>query len=374
MASIKWFLGLVVAVLVGLMTITASILFRPYSTKSDFEAYSKRYDPIFRNVLVDKAYGLLSDVHLSELRSEPQLIRNLNEIETSLSQVGAFDNRNFGLKSIFNLINSFVVDNSRVFEESFLATDPLKDKLLNMTPQEAGFYYTFQGLIYLQRYRRGAGPNNFQNLLAARKKFEDAKLMNVGISNTWFGLGICLLEFSTVDMQFELIPQARKCFQVAYELHRSPINLAAHINNLAYTDMMITYYDSFNLSEERDGNIVVSRKTPRELEKIKTTLLNCLENFNTALTYDPNPIAIHLSIAECYCNLALCNQAILFGPGRVIEFNKDDTNLIEAMRIIRESQSLGFKEWIYLFSRGWISNTLFRVNEFRTELLSFANY
>ena len=239
-SSVKWFIGVGIAlfaILSGILIIGLNYIVTRGS--ENIRQLTKRYDPIFRNVLLDRAYRILSDVHITEIKTEVDLVRNIKEIKKSLNMVGAFDNRNAGLLKILDLLVSISQGDSSKLEEDFLKWDPLRDEGLQMTPQSAGFFTTFQGLIYLKKMREEENYKHYEQYLnAAKSKFYLAQKLNVGISNMWNGLGICFIEEIHFTGNLSLITKATNFFKIAYEIHRSPINLAAEINNLSVLNII----------------------------------------------------------------------------------------------------------------------------------------
>lgn len=374
-SQVWWFITIGIAVFGILSSILIALILSRSTlpSKEDVEKLGRRYDPIFRKVLMDKAYTILSDVHLTEIKTQPELIQNIIEIKNSLEMIGAFDNRNKGLLRIFELLLSLSNEDNSIIEHNFLSIDPLRDKSLDMIPQESSFFLTFQGLLYLKNMRNEKDIYKYDYYLnEAKSKFAIAQRLNIGISNMWNGLGICFLEDAHNKKKLDLIPKARDFFQLAYELHRSPINLAAEINNLSYANMIVAFYNSFKIIiSEESGHLFLTFEEKKQIEEMRAILIKELQAFDRALTYEPNAVSILLSKAECLCNLGLCFEAADLACGDEITFKNTNMHLERAMEIIREAQLKGFSDWPYLFSRIWISNTLLRIEKYREELISF---
>jgi hypothetical protein len=335
--------------------------------------YEKTYRPIFRQMLIDKAYGILSDIHLTELEYEIELKRNISEIKESLFQIRAFDKRNKGLLEIFKFVESISKDDSSEVEDEFLRIDPTRDNTLQMTPQERGFLATFQGLAYIRKMRTKYKKQEYMKFLKeAKRKLVTARRLNAGISNMWNGLGICLMEEVHLYNDFTLIPEARMCFQYAFDIHRSPINIAAKINNLFNVFMFSTFFSAIDvIINEEDGSIKLSVRIDERLKDFKEQLERNVRSIDAALSYDPYALSIYISKAEALCTIALLEKAIGLKKGEEIVFDKPNHHLERAMEIIREVHMKGFRHWAYLFSRHWISKTLLRVSKYRKELISY---
>lgn len=389
---VKWFIALGVTVIVALIAFELTLHYRatePVTAQDlkssedalkrtladQFRLESARYDPIFRKVLLNDAYGRISSVHISELRPGSQQLRDLREIQSSLNSVRAFDGRNSGLNKMINMLLSFEKEDNKRDVAAFLALDPITDSSLDMTPEESAFIFSLQGLLYLHAIREAKNKTEYWGLVkSAEDKLLIAKRMNVGISNMWNGLGVCLLEETHETGDLSLISEARRYFRIAYEINASPLNLAAGINNLAYANMLVTLYTTSSV--ERDPNFGETRVLTREkarLDESVNAVKEQLEEFLRALTYDPTSISVMLSIAECYCTLAMYKKAL--GEFKTSDdiFNEAGQLQAEAMAIIRQAKARGFSDWTYLFSRVWVDQTLLRNEAYRKELLSYIN-
>jgi hypothetical protein len=372
LVQIRWFIGLGVSIFGILIFLIISLMDKP--SRIDIERYTQRYDPIFRKVLLDKAYSILSDVHLTEIQFKPELKRNLVEIRNTLTIINAFKNANNGLERILFLLESLGSGQQNSNEEDFLRTDPLRDQSLDMNPQERAFFITFQGLLYIRKMRAVKNQNEYQQYLAlAKERLLLARKLNPGISNAWNGLGICILDEAHDRGQLDLIPRARDCFRIAYELHRSPINYAAEINNLSYANMIWAFYTSISIVREEDGFLYLTYYNKKKIRNAVDVLNKQLESFNVASLYDPQALSVLLSKAECYCHIALCNRALETKVGNEIKFSGLDKDIEKAMDIIRQAKARGFTDWSYLFSRIWISQTVLRIEDFREELITYIN-
>ncbi len=373
----KWIIGISLSILAIVIALGLYVISRPQQIgKEDIENITDRYDPVFKNILIKDAYAVLSDIRLSELQTHRSLLYKLKEIKLSLHLVGAFDDQNRGLSKIFDLIENLSEDESNLkVVDDFVRINTTTNSDLLMTPPESSFFLTYQGLCYLKKMRRASNQEEYKLFLSkAKEKFYLAKQTYSHISNLWNGIGVCMLEEAHYRGGLDLgqIESARNHFKAAFNLYRSPITLATQINNYTYSNLTVAFYNTFSILPNNEGGYKVSFNC--DLDKIgemANLIRNSIKDFESAHLYDPNSTAIILSKAEANCMLSLCQEAIKCNNIDSLKFDNYNPQLIEAMNLIRMAKDKGFYEWEYLFSRLWVSNTLFRSEAFSKELLLY---
>ncbi len=345
-------------------------------SKDDLIKITDRYDPVFKNILIRDAYQILADIRISEIKNHPELINKMKEIEVSLELVGAFnEHRNKGIQEIFNLIYEInSSDDKFVPINKFLSNDITLSSYA-LTPTEHSYILSYQGLCYLMKMRNAKTQEDYiKYLRKAYNKFDKSKSIANRISNTWNGMGICLLAMAhkqeTLDLN--LIDQARLHFNNALYLNRSTMGLATQINNATYASLVASFYATFKITYNNEGfkqlKIICDKKA---INSSIQDLRKAIEMFKSALLYDPKSIAITLSLAESYCMLALCDEGRDCKEGERIVIKPDNQYILEAMKLFREAKEKGYTEWEYLFSRYWVSNSVFRLEDYSKELSEY---
>ncbi len=372
--NIRWLIGVAVSVAGILVAVVLAVVFSNQPLNEvDLKRYMDNHSshvPIVRNLLVKEAYDLLSDVHVTEIGADSSLTRNLREVRESLKNVRGFDRQNLGLQEILDLVVGMATSPNAAAEDRFLRIDP---RTLDFTPIEVGYFFTFQGLVRMKRARE---HNDVRMQLAELDRaialLLTARDLTPRISNLWNGLGICYLERASITADTSLIDLATNCFAMAYELYRSPTNLAARINNLSYSTMVATVFEMVDVKTVDDFRLILTVRNPEAAERHMNQLVQALQDFDRASLQAPGVVSILLSKAEAYCTAAICSASAAGSKGDVIAIEDPNEYMDKAMELLREARSEGYREWNYLFSRLWVANTLLKVEKYRAELREFV--
>ena len=157
---------------------------------------------------------------------------------------------------------------------------------------------------------KGHNSTEYQRYLdVAKEKLTSAQQLNLGIPNLWNGLGVCILEEAHNTGDLSLIEDARNLFNLAFELNRSPINLATKINNLSYANIIYAFYNTIDVvSTNAKGVICRATNDKDKILQMKRLIHEQEEKIDVALSYSPNSTSILFSKAELLCNIALFDK------------------------------------------------------------------
>jgi hypothetical protein len=340
---------------------------------------TRRYDPLFRAILLDRAFALLNDVHITEYHSELDLQRNLREIEESLGSVSAFERENRGLKKVFGLLHSLSDAPDEVVAKAFMNMSDATIQDLQPTLREAAYIKTFQGLMFVREYRQNiADQARTIYLRNARSRLESARDISRDVPNLYNGLGIVI-----VDELYEMgyadrshvnakLQEASQYFELGFLLNPSRRNYAAQVSNIASIKMEREFWRTFEIVVGEADNFRGIRVNAEGLDAHTDAFYAVLREYERALVQDGQAPSIQISIAECHAIIAMLKAHRPTSRGGLAQFDESGGEFDDAIDAVSKAYGAGFKDWPYLISRPWILAAMTASEQFRDAVIRYV--